>query len=129
MYGVRKLPEGAKVLVKGQVIAGMKPGDPPLEGRKNDPMMPLIWIREMQMGDGGTRRVICSTIGASQDFESAGLRRCVVNACYWGMGLEAKIPAKSDVKYVGNYAPTRFGFRKKTSGLKPSDHALKSTEK
>ena len=129
VYGVRKLPEDAKVLVKGQVLAGMKPGDPPLAGRKNDPMMPLIWIREMKMDDGGTRRVICSTIGASQDFESAGLRRCVVNACYWGMGLEAKIPARSDVNYVGKYAPTRFGFKKYTPGIKPSDHALRSAEK
>jgi len=46
VYGVTHLPADAQVLMWGQVLTGMKPTDPPLEGKKNDPMMPLVWVRE-----------------------------------------------------------------------------------
>ena len=36
-------------------------------------------------------------MGASTDLESEGLRRLVVNAAYWCVGLEDKIPAKANV--------------------------------
>lgn len=124
VYGVRNLPEDAKVLLKGQVLAGMKPDSQPVKGNKNDPMMPLAWIRDYQSENGNTTKVFCTTMGASVDFESAGLRRLVVNACYWGCGLEAKIPAKANVDIVGEYDPTFFGFNKFHKGLKPSDHEL-----
>jgi hypothetical protein len=64
-------------------------------------------------------------MGASVDLESEGLRRVLVNACYWTLGLADKIPAKSDVSYVGGYKPTWFGFGKHTKGLKPADLELK----
>jgi hypothetical protein len=63
-------------------------------------------------------------MGASQDLESEGLRRLLVNACYWAVGLEDQIPAKSNVDLVGAYHPTPFGFNKYTKGIKPSAHAL-----
>ena len=34
-------------------------------------------------------------MGAAVDLENEGLRRLLVNACYWAIGLEDKIPAKS----------------------------------
>ena len=37
VYGINKLPENSKVLVRGQVLSGMKPTDPPLENKKNNP--------------------------------------------------------------------------------------------
>ena len=87
-------------------------------------MMPLVWIRSFQTETGKTARVLATTMGASTDLQSAGLRRLLVNGCFWGLKMEKKIPAKSDVTYVGAYKPTRFGFGSYVKGVKPSDHAL-----
>jgi hypothetical protein len=88
-------------------------------------MMPLVWVRHYTGESGKAARIITSTIGSAVDFESEGLRRLWVNACYWGLGLEDKIPARSNVDYVGEYKPTYFGFGKFQKGVKPADHALK----
>ncbi len=124
VYTVRELPDDARVLLFGEVVDGMDPTDKALEGEKNDPMMPLIWTRRHQMKSGTKSRAICSTIGSSTDMESAGLRRVLVNACYWGLGLEDKIPGKSKVDYVGEYKPTPFGFDRYKRGVKAAEHAL-----
>jgi formylglycine-generating enzyme required for sulfatase activity len=50
-------------------------------------------------------------MGASQDLLSEGLRRLLVNACYWAVGLEDKIPPRANVDIVGPYNPTPFGSR------------------
>ncbi|MBM3883436.1 MAG: ThuA domain-containing protein [Verrucomicrobia bacterium] len=125
VYGVIHLPANAQVLVWGQVLAGMKPDDPPVSGKKNEPMMPLIWLRDYTGPNGKTSRVVTSTIGSSVDFESAGLRRLLVNASYYLVGLEDKIPARANVDYVGEYQPTYFGFGKFVKGLRPADLELK----
>jgi hypothetical protein len=121
VYGVVHLPKDAQVLVWGQVLTGMKPTDPPLAGPKNDPMMPLAWIRDYTGPAGKVSKIFTTTMGASVDFESEGLRRLVVNACYWATGLESKIPAQSDVRPVGEFKPTWFGFGKFKPGVKPAD--------
>ena len=125
VYRVIHLPADATVLVYGQVLEGMHPSDNPVTVSKNDPMMPLIWIRSYTGEGGKTARVICSTMGAAVDLQSEGLRRLLVNACYWMLGLETQIPAKSDVNYVGEYKPTFFGFGKFKRGMKPTDFELK----
>jgi hypothetical protein len=125
VYGITHLPPDARVLVRGQVLAGMKPSDPPVVGPKNQPMMPLVWLRDYKNEVGRTNRIVTTTMGASMDLESEGLRRLLVNACYWAVGLAAQIPAQSDVAYVGEYKPTFFGFGKYKKGLKPADHELK----
>ena len=125
VYGVAHLPKDAQVLVHGQVLRGMKPTDPPVEGKKNDPMMPLIWTREHKWPNGKTSKTLTSTIGAATDLESEGLRRLVVNACYAFTGLQDKIPAKADVAIVGEYKPTTFGFNGFKKGAKPKDHELR----
>ena len=59
------------------------------------------------------------------DMASEGGRRLIVNAAYWCVGLEDKIPKKAKVDTIGEYKPTRFrsgGYKK---GVKPSDHAMK----
>jgi hypothetical protein len=126
VYGIIHLPADAKVLVYGQVLEGMKPTDGPVAGKQNDPMMPLVWIREYKSPAGKTSRIITSTIGASVDLQSEDLRRLFVNSIYWATGLEAKIPQKSDVSYVGEYKPTFFGFNTYKKGVKPEEHELKS---
>ena len=125
VYTVTHLPKDAKVLLWGQVLKAMKPTDPPLEGPKNNPMMPLAWMRAYTGESGKAARIFTTTMGASVDFENEGLRRLVVNACYWAVGLEEKIPAQSNVEYVGEYKPLWFGFGKFKPGLKPADLDLK----
>jgi hypothetical protein len=64
-------------------------------------------------------------MGAAIDLANEYLRRLLVNACYWALGLEDKIPAKNNVDIVGDYKPTYFGFGKFIKGLKPTDLELK----
>lgn len=126
VYGVRlPLPGDSKPLVMGQVLSGMKPDSPPVEGTKNDPMMPVAWTKSYETESGKKARVFCTTMGASQDFLSEGLRRLMVNAVYWSLGMEDKITADAPVDFVGDYQPTPFGFNKFQKGLKPSIHAWK----
>jgi hypothetical protein len=51
--------------------------------------------------------------------ESAGLRRLVINATYWGMGLESSISRISNVDYVGPYKPLASGFNYEKLGVVP----------
>ncbi len=124
VYTVGELPPDATVLVRGQVLAGMTPDAAPVAGAKNAPMMPIVWTRAIARESGPPQRVVCSTIGASQDLESEGLRRLLVNACYWGLGMEENIPARSDVDFVGDYDASPFGFGKAKKGVRPEDLAL-----
>ena len=50
---------------------------------------------DLQAASGKTARMFCTTMGASQDFASEGLRRLLVNASYWCLGLEDKIAARA----------------------------------
>jgi hypothetical protein len=45
------LPGDSQPLVMGEVLTGMKLDDPPLPGTKNDPMMPIAWVKSYQVGD------------------------------------------------------------------------------
>lgn len=125
VYGIKSLTGDSRVLVHGQVLDGMQPSSEPVDGKKNDPMVPLVWIKSHTGETGKESRVLCTTMGASVDLLNEGLRRLLLNACYWRMGLEDQIPAKSNVDYVGEYKPTFFGFRKYTKGIKPADHAIR----
>jgi hypothetical protein len=126
VYAVRlPLPGDSKPLVLGQVLAGMKPTDEPVVGKKNDPMMPVAWTKTFSPAKGKKARVFTTTMGASQDLQSEGLRRLLVNACYWAVGLEERIGAKSNVDLVGTYTPLPFGFGKFKKGVRPEDLRLK----
>jgi type 1 glutamine amidotransferase len=126
VYGVRlPLPGDAKPLILGQVLEGMGTSDKPVAGKQNEPMMPVAWIKTYTSPGGKTGRVFATTMGASQDLESEGLRRLLVNACYWAVGLEAKIPEKADVALVGEYKPLPFRFGGHQRGVKPADLAVK----
>src|SRR5262249_34881773 len=111
VYGVRlPLPGDSMPLVLGQALGGMKPIDPPAAGKPNDPMMPVAWVRTYTGSKGKAARVFTTTMGASQDLLSEGLRRLLVNACYWAVGIEDRISAESKVDLVGEYHPHPFGF-------------------
>lgn len=126
VYTVRlPLPGDSQPLVLGQVLEGMSPTDKPLVGPKNDPMMPVAWTKTYKGAAGQTGRVFTTTMGAATDLASEGLRRLLVNATYWCVGLEDQIPPRANVDTVGPYEPTPYGFGKFTKGRKPADFEMK----
>lgn len=139
VYAVRlPLPAGSIPIVLGQTInrkeafdandpfLGMRPTDDVVAGvgnnptadrgddryNPNDPMMPIAWTKTYQVPGGASAgRVFATTIGASVDLASAGVRRLMVNGVYWCVGLEEKIPANgTDVERVGEFKPSAFHF-------------------
>jgi hypothetical protein len=126
VYAVRlPLPGDSRPLLLGQVLAGMNPTDQPVKGPKNDPMMPIAWIRTYQGVGGETGRVFTTTMGAATDLQSEGLRRLLVNAVYWCVGLEDCISARANVDFVGSYQPSPFSFFGKfKAAVKPADHSI-----
>jgi hypothetical protein len=121
VYTVR-LPLGgdSQPLVLGQVLSGMNPADSPVVGKQNDPMMPVAWVKSYASPSGKAARVFTTTMGASQDLANEGVRRLLVNACYWALGLEDRIDPRTNVELVGEYRPTPFGFGTFTKGVKPA---------
>jgi hypothetical protein len=132
VYTVRlPLPGDSEPLVLGQVVAGMKPTDPPAvydpakdKVNKNDPMMPVAWVKTYAGNSGKAGRVFTTTMGASQDLSYEGTRRLIVNACLWAVGLDDRIPEKTAVDLVGLYNPSPFRFVKEWKGtVRPADLA------
>ena len=132
VYGVRlPLPGDSKPLVLGQVLENMNPDSAPVQGAqkngkksiaKNDPMMPVAWVKSYSVEGGPRGKVFTTTMGASTDLVSEGVRRMIINACYWAVGLEDEISEDLDVDIVGDFEPTMYGFRKgKTAGITPDD--------
>ena len=121
VYGIKSLTGDPKVLVHGQVLTGMEPDDEP---KPDTITMPMAWIKNYTGETGNTCRVFNTTMGASVDLESEGLRRLLVNGIYWCVGLEDKIHHTAHVDYVDEYNPTMFGFGTFKKGLTPADHAL-----
>jgi hypothetical protein len=66
-----------------------------------------------------------TTVGHAGDLKNEGFRRLLVNACYWCIGMEEKIPVRSKVDLVGEYEPNAIGMNGHKKGLKPSDHKIK----
>jgi type 1 glutamine amidotransferase len=121
VYGLTTLAGDCKPLVMGQVLSGMKPDDKPNPEKK---LVPVAWTKTYTGEKGKIARVFTTTMGHSFDFFSEGFRRLLVNACYWAMEMEDKIPAKSKVDFVGEYKPNKIGMGGHKKGLKPSDHEL-----
>ncbi len=120
VYEVRlPLPEGCDPLVLGTVLEGMNATDPPLEGAKNDPKMPIFWTKPYRLPGGRDGKAVTSTMGCAKDLESEGFRRLLVNATYWLAGLEEQIPERATVDFVGTYEPLPMGYAKHKKGVKP----------
>lgn len=115
-------PADAKVLVRGQVLSGMNPSDFPVTGKKNDPMQPVVWLREHKNKADKVNTIVTTTMGSATDLQNEGLRRLLVNAAFWTLRLP--VPAKADVTYVGEFQPTMYGFNGFKKGVKPSAHQL-----
>jgi hypothetical protein len=126
-------PSDATILMRGIVLQGLTPDSPPASYSKrratdkqeqgvNDPAMPIAWTRLHKNDSGTTNRILTTTMGSATDLENEGLRRLVVNAVYWGLGLD--VPARANVTYVDEYDPSFYGFEGFRKGLRPSDFEL-----
>lgn len=131
VYGIKRVTaENATILLRGIVTDGLMPDSKAVEGGQNNPMMPLAWLREYTSPDGKAKgQAFCTTMGASADFESEGLRRLVVNAALHLTGQE--VPAKGDVSYLDSFTPSFYSFIKekdfyKNRNLQPIDSAMGS---
>jgi hypothetical protein len=113
-----------KPLLLGQVLSGLHPTDSPVPGTVNDPKMPVAWTNTYTTPDGKQARIFVSTMGAADDMESEQLRRLLVNATYWSVGLEDQIPPKAKVDLVGDYHPHSYLSETYTKGVRPSDLSL-----
>jgi hypothetical protein len=123
VYGVTlPLPGDSQPLVLGQVLEGMKSTDAPVAGKQNEPMMPVAWVKTYKTPSGKSARVFTTTMGASQDLLSEGVRRLLVNASLWAVGLEDQIPEKTEVAIVGDYQPLPFKFDGGAKGRTPADY-------
>jgi len=127
-------PEDATILLRGQVLAGMKPDSEPAAYEKkrasdggtqdvNTPMMPVAWTREVENSVGTKNKILTTTMGSATDFESEDLRRLVVNGVFWG--LEMEVPEKADVSIVGEFKPSAYDFNGFKKGVTAADHELK----
>lgn len=111
-------PKEATILVRGEVVNGMNSNARSATGRKrtrqgveqalNEPMMPVVWVRN---------KVVTCTMGSAQDFENPGFRRLLVNAVKWLSGKS--VSGKESVDLVGPYSPSPFGFGTFRRGVKP----------
>jgi hypothetical protein len=110
------LPAGCTALVWGQPLLGRRPDDPP--NTELEPL-PVAWVKTWQTTGGKSARVFHSTMGSASDLKSAGLRRLIINAVYWGMGLESAISATRSVETVGEYRPLGSGFDYGQLGVAP----------
>ena len=119
VYGINSLTGDSEVLLHGQVLVGMNPWDVPRPGK---PLMPLAWVKHYKGETGNTSRVFATTMGASVDMLSEGLRRILVNAVFWG--LEMDVPGRANVDIVGEFKPTMYGFGTHKRGVFPADHAM-----
>ena len=121
VYGLTTLLGDCKPLIMGQVLVGMSPTDKPNPDKE---LVPVAWIKTYTGDQGKAARVFTTTMGHGGDLKSEGFRRLLVNACYWGLGLESKIPPRAKVDIVGTYEPNHIGIGKQKKGLKPQDHRI-----
>jgi hypothetical protein len=135
VYGVRlPLPGDSQPIVLGQVVNragefaaddalyGMRFSDTDVAGEeiekdrdgtektinRNDPMMPVAWVKSYQLPGGQPGKVFMSTMGAATDLLTEGTRRMLVNGVFWSLDLP--VPDRADVDTVGVYEPSQFAF-------------------
>ena len=111
---------GSEILAMAVPLNGMAPTSPADESKKP---MPGAWVRTYKSAAGKEGRVFATTYGASDDLPNEGVRRMIVNACFWAAGLEKKIKPNLDIRLLGELRPTWNGAFKRATGIKPEDLA------
>lgn len=108
------LPTECTALVMGQPLMTREQDAPVNE---NLIALPVAWTKTWTGNLDKTARVFHSTMGSAKDFESAGLRRLVVNAVYWSLRMEDQIDPNSSVDIVGTFEPLTSGFNYEKLGV------------
>lgn len=114
------LPKDCTALVWGQPLVGRKHDDAP--NPKKEPL-PVAWFKNWMTSEGKIARVFHTTMGSGTDLQCADLRRMIINAAYWGMGMESVITPTSSVDIVCDYKPLETGFDYKELGVVPKPPA------
>jgi hypothetical protein len=117
-YKVTTLGGDSKPLLMGQPLKGLRTDSQP---DADKPPVPVAWIKTFTGKAGKPARVFTTTMGTGDDFKEESIRRLLVNACYWCVGLEEKIPPRSDVSLVGPYNPAKSNFGAYRRGVAPED--------
>ncbi len=108
------LPANCTALVWGQPLMGRNHDDAPNTALEP---LPVAWFKNWQTSEGKSALVFQSTMGSGTDLQSAGLRRLIINAAYWGMGMESAITPTRSVDIVGTYQPLESGFDYQALGV------------
>ena len=123
VYELTTLNGDCKPVIMGHVLSGMKSDDKENPDKKP---LPVAWTKSYTGESGKADRIFTTTMGHAGDLKDANLRRLLVNACYWGLGLEDKITPQSKVDIIGPYEPFPIGFGGFKKGLTPADHKLEA---
>lgn len=119
VYGISEKLEGdSEPMLLGQPLAGWTAGDQPVADK---PPVPIAWTKSYTGSAGKAARVFTTTMGHGDAFQIEDFRRMLVNACYWCVGLEDRIDARSDVAMNGIYEPGLAGAKGLKTGVKADD--------
>ncbi len=122
VYTIRKIGENFTTLIYGQSTNGMIASAPV---NLEKPVLPVAWTKTYIVPNGRKGKVFVTTMGSAIDLLSEDLRRLLINACFWGAGLEKLIPEKADVDFISEYHPTTFGFDSFKKSVLPSEYQIK----
>lgn len=128
IYGIKHLDQAkATILLRGAVTESLNPDSKIVDGKINQPMMPLAWLKSYPAPAGDkSGQIFVTTAGAAVDFKKADLRRLVVNATYHLLNIP--VPQKADVAFIDAFEPSFYGFQKPEyyleRGLKVEDFVL-----
>jgi len=125
VYGISEELEGdSEPVLLGQPLVGWSPDDQPVADKAP---VPIAWTKSYTGSSGKTARVFTTTMGHGDAFKVEDFRRMLANACYWSMGLEDHIDARSDMDINGTYEPGPVGAKGLKTGVKPDDPSFDLT--
>ncbi|MEM7009934.1 MAG: ThuA domain-containing protein [Verrucomicrobiota bacterium] len=115
------LGDECEVLSMAQPLVDIYPGSEKLTEKGPQP---AAWTRSYSYEGGPEGKVFTTIYGGSPDIVNRGFRRMLINAVFWGVGLEDKIDGTANVNFVGPYTPTFGRYTPARNGqTKPSDLA------
>jgi len=119
VYGISESLAGdsAPVLL-GQPLQGWSDDAKPCADKKP---LPIAWTKSHTGASGKAARIFTTTMGHGDAFKIEDFRRMLANACYWCMGLEAKIDPLSNMAIIGAFEPGPVGAKGLRPGVKPAD--------
>ena len=106
VYGIKALTTKDTILLRGAVTQSLAPNSEMIPGPKNNPMQPLAWLHPYQIKGGKQGMTFATTMGSSVDFVNEDLRRMLINASYFLLGLE--VPKKANVDYIDPFYPSFY---------------------